>query len=44
MTCKDPKASLGNEERLDVYFYGPREEKPYFSPNYTVQASKLLYQ
>jgi len=30
MTCKDPKASLGNEERLDVYFYGPREENPIY--------------
>jgi len=29
MTCKDLKVSLRNEERLDVCFYGPREEKPY---------------
>ena len=39
MTCKDLKASLRNVERLDVCFYGPREEKSYFRPNYTAQAS-----
>jgi len=44
MTSKDLKVSLRNEERLDMYFYGSREEKPYFRPNYTVQASKLLCQ
>ena len=37
MTYKDLKVSLRNEERLDVYFYGPREEKSYFCPNYTVK-------
>jgi len=44
MTCKDLKASLRNVERLDMCFYGPREEKPYFHPNYTVQASELSCQ
>jgi len=36
MTCKDLKASLRNKERLDVCFYGSREEKPYFRSNYTM--------
>jgi len=44
MICKDLKASLRNEERLDVFFYELRKEKPYFCPNYTLQASELLYQ
>ena len=43
MTCKDLKVSLKNEERLDMCFYGPREEKPYLRPSCTVQASELLY-
>jgi len=44
MTCKDLKASLRNVERLDACFDGPREEKSYFCPNYTVQASELSCQ
>jgi len=44
MNCKDFKVSLRNEERLDVCFYGLREEKPYFRHNYTVQASELSCQ
>jgi len=44
MTYKDLKASLRNKGSLDVYFYGPREEKPYFRPNYIVQASELSCQ
>jgi len=28
MTSQDLKVSLRNEERLDVCFYGPREENP----------------
>jgi len=44
MTYKDLKASLRNEERLEVGFYGPREENPYFHTNYTVRASELSYQ
>ena len=39
MTCKDLKVALRNEVRVDVFFYGSREGKPYFPPNYTVQAS-----
>jgi len=41
MACKDLKLSLRNEERLDMCFYGLREEKSYFRPNYTVHASEL---
>jgi len=44
MAYKDHKVRLRNEERLDVCFYGPREEKPYFHPDYTVQANKLSFQ
>jgi len=32
MTYKDLKVSLRNEERRDVCFYGPSEEKPHFCP------------
>ena len=40
MTCKDPKVSLRNEERLDVCFYGLRKKKLYYHFNYIVQASE----
>ena len=34
MIGKDFKVSLGDEDWLNVCFYGPREEKPYLPPNY----------
>jgi len=44
MIGKDLKASLRDEDWLNVPFYGPREEKPYLSPNYIAQASELSCQ
>ena len=40
ISCKDLKVRLKNEERPDVCSYGSREEKPYYRPNYIVQASE----